>query len=98
METKAVRVLHSGRTRSEEHTSQKMLAYHLDDESNLSSRNSRFIDRSVEWIASRFCVEEGVKIADFGCGPGLYSNRLAKPGAYVTGSRARVTQVLRRMN
>lgn len=70
---------------TEEHTSQEMLACHLDDERDLSSRSSHFIDRSVEWIASQFCVGEGVKVADFGCGPGLYANRLARLGANVTG-------------
>ncbi|HBE72126.1 MAG TPA: class I SAM-dependent methyltransferase [Planctomycetaceae bacterium] len=68
-----------------EHTSRKMLDFHLNDEIDLSSRHSQFIDRSVDWITSRFAVRKGVKVADFGCGPGLYSNRLARRGASVTG-------------
>ncbi len=68
-----------------EHTSKQMLAYHLDDAVDASSRNSRFIDRSVEWIVSRFAVAEATDIADFGCGPGLYATRLARRGARVTG-------------
>jgi len=67
------------------HTSKQMLAYHLDDSVDLSSRNSAFIDRSVEWIVSRFDVVSDFKIADFGCGPGLYASRLAKRKAAVTG-------------
>ena len=67
------------------YTSKQMLSYHLDEDSNLSSRNAKFIDRSVEWIVSRFNVGAGTKIADFGCGPGLYTTRLARRQADVTG-------------
>jgi SAM-dependent methyltransferase len=70
---------------TEEHTSAQMLAFHLDDEVDLSSRSGAFIDRSVEWIVSRFAVGQGTKIADFGCGPGLYTARLARRGAGATG-------------
>lgn len=68
-----------------EHTSAKMLAYHLNTEIDVSSRRGEFIDRSVEWIASRFDVNQDTRIADFGCGPGLYTNRLAQRRASVTG-------------
>ncbi len=68
-----------------EHTAQKMLTYHLNDAVDLSSRNSGFIDRSVDWIVSHFKVNEETAIADFGCGPGLYAKRLAEHGAKVTG-------------
>jgi SAM-dependent methyltransferase len=67
------------------HTSEQMLAYHLNPEIDVSSRRSEFIDRSVGWIASYLEVGGGTRIADFGCGPGLYANRLAKLGARVTG-------------
>ena len=68
-----------------EHTSKKMLEYHLNDTIDLSSRNRAFIDRSVQWIVSHFDVIEGTRIADFGCGPGLYTTPLAERGALVTG-------------
>jgi 2-polyprenyl-3-methyl-5-hydroxy-6-metoxy-1,4-benzoquinol methylase len=68
-----------------EHTSKQMLSYHLNEEVDLSSRNTAFIDRSVEWIASHLNVRTGTKIADFGCGPGLYATKLAKMQADVTG-------------
>lgn len=70
---------------TDEHTSAQMLRFHLDPEIDVSSRSMRFIDRSVEWQASRFNIGPGTKIADFGCGPGLYAERLARRHAAVTG-------------
>ena len=37
---------------TDEHTSMKMLEYHLNDSVDLSSRNRGFIDRSLKWIVS----------------------------------------------
>ncbi len=70
---------------ADEYTSEQMLSFHLNEEIDVSSRNAAFIDRSVEWIASHFNVTTGTKIADFGCGPGLYAARLARREAVVTG-------------
>ncbi len=70
---------------ADEHTSSRMLSFHLDESIDVSSRNAAFINRSVEWIASQFNVTKDTKIADFGCGPGLYTTRLSKCGAHVTG-------------
>jgi len=70
---------------TEEHTSAQMLSFHLNGAVDVSSRNAEFIRRSVEWIASRFNLGKDTRIADFGCGPGLYSNSLAMRGAHVTG-------------
>jgi SAM-dependent methyltransferase len=70
---------------TDEHTSEQMLKFHLDGKTDVSSRNAAFIDRSVDWITSRFNVGAGKKIADFGCGPGLYTARLARKQAEVTG-------------
>jgi SAM-dependent methyltransferase len=70
---------------TDEHTSKQMLAFHLNEAVDVSSRNAEFIDRSVEWIASEFNIGRDFKIADFGCGPGLYAERLARHGANVTG-------------
>ena len=68
-----------------EHTSKQMLEYHLNEAIDVSSRNKDFIERSVEWIATHFEVDDTTEIADFGCGPGLYTTRLAERGARVTG-------------
>ncbi len=70
---------------TDEHTSEQMLSFHLNEEIDVSSRNAAFIDRSVEWIASHFNVGAGTKIVDFGCGPGLYTTKLAIHQADVTG-------------
>ena len=68
-----------------ENTSKKMLEYHLNEAIDVSSRNKSFIERSAEWIVSHFGVDDKTTIADFGCGPGLYTTRLAERGATVTG-------------
>ena len=70
---------------ADEHTSAKMLSFHLNEAIDVSSRNAEFINRSVGWIASEFKIGRDTKIVDFGCGPGLYTSRLVKLGADVTG-------------
>ena len=70
---------------TDEHTSSKMLEYHLNEFVDASSRNKKFIDRSVKWITSNFGVDNKTNVIDFGCGPGLYTTRLAEQGAKVTG-------------
>lgn len=67
------------------HTSEQMLSYHLNENVDAASRNHAFIDRSVEWIVSHFGLTSESRVADFGCGPGLYAQRLAKAGPKVTG-------------
>lgn len=70
---------------NDEYTSQKMLEYHLNESVDLSSRDKEFIERSVKWILSHFKIDENTSIADFGCGPGLYTTPFAKNNADVTG-------------
>ena len=67
------------------HTSEQMLAYHLNETVDAASRNRAFRDRSAEWIMAYFDLGAGAKVADFGCGPGLYAQRLARAGLDVTG-------------
>jgi SAM-dependent methyltransferase len=69
----------------DEHTSKQMLEYHLNEAIDVSSRNINFINESVEWIVSHFGVNNKTEIVDFGCGPGLYTTRLAERSAVVTG-------------
>lgn len=68
-----------------EHTSAQMLKYHLNENVDAASRNHQFIDRSTQWIISRFNLGPGSNVIDFGCGPGLYTSRIAECGASVTG-------------
>lgn len=70
---------------TDDYTSTRMLENHLDGTSDISSRTFEFIDRSAAWMTDRFHIKESTSIADFGCGPGLYTSRLANTGAKVTG-------------
>ena len=70
---------------TDEYTSKKMLEYHLNGSVDLASRNKDFVDRSVKWIISHFGVDANTKIADFGCGPGLYTTLFSETNADVTG-------------
>ena len=45
---------------TDEHTSEQMLQFHLNESIDLSSRNHAFIDRSAEW--SKTCQLEGERI------------------------------------
>jgi len=69
----------------DEHISKNMLAFHLDGESEPASRPHAFIQRSADWITERFGLATGTRVADFGCGPGLYATRFAAAGAEVLG-------------
>lgn len=70
---------------TDEHTSAQMLAFHLNENVDLSSRRMAFIDQSADWLAGHLGIASGTRVIDFGCGPGLYTSRLAKRGADVTG-------------
>ncbi|MEM1132824.1 MAG: methyltransferase domain-containing protein [Pseudomonadota bacterium] len=64
---------------------QQMLALHLNESVDMSSRNAAFIDASTAWMIEQFDLKPGKSVCDFGCGPGLYASRLAQSGAAVTG-------------
>lgn len=70
---------------TDEHTSKQMLSFHLNENIDVSSRNAKFIQQSVDWIISRFDLSTDSSVADFGCGPGLYAKRLAEHHTKVTG-------------
>jgi 2-polyprenyl-3-methyl-5-hydroxy-6-metoxy-1,4-benzoquinol methylase len=67
------------------HIAERMLAYHLDSAVDVASRNHDFISRSAEWIVPHFELASGACVVDFGCGPGLYAERLSRLGLKVTG-------------
>ena len=60
--------------------SERMLAVHLSQEHDLASRRSEKIDRHVEWIFSEVLGSRPSRVLDLGCGPGLYTSRLARRG------------------
>jgi SAM-dependent methyltransferase len=70
---------------TDDHISARMLEHHLNADTGLASRKHEFIERSAAWIANRFGLAPGISVADFGCGPGLYTTRFAGTGAAVTG-------------
>ncbi len=67
------------------HISSEMLKVHLDPEVDLASRRPVIIDATIEWIVREVDLEEGNSVLDLGCGPGLYTSRLAERGMRVTG-------------
>lgn len=67
------------------HISEQLLRYHLDDDADGASRSSEFVERSVAWITRTFRLGAGSPVLDLGCGPGQYTNLVARTGAAVTG-------------
>ena len=65
--------------------SRRMLAEHLDQSHDMASRRLSVIDRQVAWIHHAVLGEQPSCILDLGCGPGLYTRRLAALGHTCTG-------------
>lgn len=66
------------------HLAQKMLEYHLSQDTDHSSRRIDGIQRVVDWLDGQVELN-GRRVVDLGCGPGLYARRMAARGARVTG-------------
>jgi SAM-dependent methyltransferase len=60
--------------------SRRMLKEHLSQEHDAASRRSDLIDRHVDWIHTNVLQQRPSRILDLGCGPGLYTSRLARLG------------------
>jgi SAM-dependent methyltransferase len=60
--------------------SRRMLKEHLSQKHDAASRRTPKIKKHVEWINSFILAEKPSTILDLGCGPGLYSARLAALG------------------
>ncbi len=60
--------------------SRRMLREHLSQEHDHASRRSATIDRQVQWINRTLLSGKAARILDLGCGPGLYTSRLARLG------------------
>ncbi|NDJ57577.1 class I SAM-dependent methyltransferase [Enterobacteriaceae bacterium 4M9] len=63
--------------------SQRMLENHLSQEHDWASRRLPVIERQIEWIARQ--LAPAASVLDLGCGPGLYTQRLAQRGFHCTG-------------
>ena len=60
--------------------SRRMLAEHLSQAHDAASRRAERIDAHVRWVHHELLAERPTRILDLGCGPGLYSSRLARLG------------------
>lgn len=67
------------------HISKGLLAAHLDPNFEAASRNPATIDATVSWLLDTLKLEPNASWLDIGCGPGLYTTRLAQRGLQVTG-------------
>ena len=65
--------------------SARMLKEHLSQAHDAASRRSDKIDQHVAWIHDSVLNGHPTTIVDLGCGPGLYSSRLAALGHTCTG-------------
>jgi SAM-dependent methyltransferase len=62
-----------------------MLKEHLTQDHDLASRRTGLIDRQVEWLNAAVLSHQPARVLDLGCGPGLYTSRLARFGHTCTG-------------
>jgi SAM-dependent methyltransferase len=60
--------------------SRRMLKEHLSQEHDAASRRFATIDRHVDWIHASLLDRKPASILDLACGPGFYSERLARLG------------------
>jgi SAM-dependent methyltransferase len=60
--------------------SRRMLAAHLDQSHDAASRRSEVIEKHIAFIERVALAKPGSRVLDLGCGPGLYTQRLAEAG------------------
>jgi SAM-dependent methyltransferase len=65
--------------------SARMLREHLSQAHDAASRRLEIIDQHVAWIFGSVLGGQPARVLDLGCGPGLYSHRLAALGCACTG-------------
>jgi 2-polyprenyl-3-methyl-5-hydroxy-6-metoxy-1,4-benzoquinol methylase len=69
---------------TDKHISTQLLKTHLNPDVELASRKENTIAVTVEWILNKMPCHR-LNILDLGCGPGLYTEKLAEKGHTVTG-------------
>ncbi|MCC2615006.1 class I SAM-dependent methyltransferase [Aestuariibacter halophilus] len=62
------------------HVSAQMLSFHLNPDINAASRSFDVIDASVDWLTATLGLGPNSCCIDFGCGPGLYTQRFRQRG------------------
>jgi len=65
--------------------SRRMLREHLSQRHDAASRRTSLVRRHVDWIHSTLLQARASRVLDLGCGPGLYTARLAALGHRCTG-------------
>lgn len=71
---------------SDPHMSRQLQEVHLNPELDLASRKPESIDRTISWMLEQQPgSKDSLNILELGCGPGLYTQRLAAMGHRVTG-------------
>jgi len=65
--------------------SRRILKEHLNQDNDIASRRIKAVDKQVQFIHHQLLMAKKTTILDLGCGPGLYSHRLAKLGHRCTG-------------
>jgi SAM-dependent methyltransferase len=65
--------------------SRRMLEQHLSPAHDAASRRPDVIDAQVAWINGELLHGHASRVLDLGCGPGLYTSRLARLGHECTG-------------
>lgn len=68
---------------TDEHISKRLLACHVNPDIDTASRKAESIDLITQWILKK--LGDKARVLDLGCGPGLYTQRIAKVGHHVTG-------------
>lgn len=69
---------------TDEYISKQLLELHINPDINIASRKEENIDKIINWILEQL-DKKNSHILDLGCGPGLYTEKLAKKGYKVTG-------------
>ena len=65
--------------------SDRMLREHLDQQHDRASRSLPIVDAHVDWIFDDLLAGRPSAVLDLGCGPGLYTERLAERGCTCLG-------------
>lgn len=69
---------------TDKYISEQLLKLHINPDVNIASRKEESIEKIINWILEQL-DEDANNILDLGCGPGLYTEKLAKKGYKVTG-------------